>query len=43
MRPLDARVLIGDNSKARKLLGWEPKYNLEEGLKKTIEYLKLHK
>lgn len=37
-RPLDARILIGDNSKARKLLGWEPKYTLEEGLRKTIEY-----
>lgn len=37
-RPLDAHVLIGDYSKARKLLGWEPKTNLEEGLKKTIEY-----
>ncbi len=36
-RPLDARILIGDNSKAKKLLDWEPKYNLEEGLKKTIE------
>jgi len=36
-RPLDAQILIGDNSKARKLLGWEPKYTLEEGLKKTIE------
>lgn len=39
-RPLDARILIGDNSKARKILGWEPKYTLEEGLKKTIEYWK---
>jgi dTDP-glucose 4,6-dehydratase len=38
-RPLDARILIGDNSKARKLLGWTPKYSLEEGLKKTISYL----
>ena len=37
-RPLDAPILVGDNSKARKLLGWEPKYTLEEGLKKTIEH-----
>ena len=37
-RPLDARILIGDNSKARKLLGWKPKYTLESGLKKTIAY-----
>jgi len=39
-RPLDAKFLIGDNSKAKKLLGYEPKYSLEEGLKKTINYWK---
>ncbi len=39
-RPLDAKVIIGDNSKAKRLLGWEPQYSLEEGLKKTIEYWK---
>jgi len=39
-RPLDAKVLIGDNSKAKKLLGYEPKYSLEEGLKRTIDYWK---
>ena len=38
MRPLDAKVLIGDNSKAKKILGWEPHYQLEEGLKKTIDH-----
>ena len=37
-RPLDAKVLIGDNSKAKKLLGWEPKYDLKQGLEKTIEF-----
>lgn len=29
-----------DIAKARKLLQWEPKVSLEEGIKKTIEYLK---
>lgn len=29
-----------DISKAKRLLSWEPKVKLEEGLKKTIEYLK---
>ena len=29
-----------DISKARRLLGWEPKVALDEGLKKTIEYFK---
>src|SRR5579885_1450219 len=29
-----------DISKAKRLLGWEPKVSLEEGLKKTIEYFR---
>ena len=29
-----------DISKAKKLLNWEPKVSLEEGLLKTIEYFK---
>lgn len=29
-----------DISKAKKLLNWEPKISLEEGLKKTVEYFK---
>ncbi len=29
-----------DITKANKLLGWEPKISLEEGLKKTIEYFR---
>jgi UDP-glucuronate decarboxylase len=29
-----------DISKARKILKWEPKVNLEEGLKKTISWFK---
>ncbi len=28
-------------AKAKKLLGWEPKVNLEEGLRETVEYFKL--
>lgn len=39
-RPLDAVLLVGDNSKAKRLLGWEPKTNLEEGLRKIILQLK---
>jgi dTDP-glucose 4,6-dehydratase len=38
-RPLDAKFLVGDNSKAKELLGWEPKYTFEEGIRKTISYL----
>lgn len=37
-RPLDIQVLIGDNSKARQMLNWSPKFTLEQGLKRTIDY-----
>ncbi len=37
-RPLDIQVLIGDNSKARQMLNWSPKFTLEQGLKLTIDY-----
>jgi GDPmannose 4,6-dehydratase len=29
LRPTEVDLLIGDNTKARQQLGWEPKYNLE--------------
>ena len=35
--------MIGDNSKAKKLLDWEPKIDLEEGLTKTYNWLKENK
>jgi len=36
----DPKVRRPDIKKAKKLLGWEPKVTLEEGLRKTIEYFK---
>ena len=39
-RPLDIKELVGDYGKAKRLLDWEPKYTLEEGLKLTIDYWK---
>ena len=36
----DPKLRNPDISLAREKLGWEPKVNLEEGLKKTIEYFK---
>ncbi len=36
----DPRVRCPDVTKAKKLLNWEPKVKLEEGLKKTIEWFK---
>lgn len=37
-RPLDIPKLQGDNSKAKKDLGWTPEVSLKEGLRRTIEY-----
>lgn len=36
----DPKIRQPDITKARKLLGWEPKVKRDEGLKKTIEYFK---
>jgi NAD dependent epimerase/dehydratase len=40
VRPEKSEVerLVCDNTKARKILGWQPQTGLEEGLKKTIEW-----
>lgn len=38
----EVMLLLCDNTKAKKLLRWEPKVSLEEGLKKTIEYIEKH-
>ena len=43
-KPTGAISRALDNSLAKELLGWEPKFSLQEGLKKTIEwYGKNHK
>jgi len=39
-RPTESKVIIGSYEKAHKILGWKPKYSLEEGLKETIQYWK---
>jgi nucleoside-diphosphate-sugar epimerase len=36
----DPRQRCPDISKARRLLQWEPKVDLEEGLRRTLEYFK---
>jgi len=42
VRPPKSEVmrLVSDNSKAKKLCGWEPKYSLEEGLAETVEWFR---
>ena len=39
----DPRIRQPDISKAKRILGWQPKTPLEEGLKRTIEWFKKHR
>lgn len=39
-RILEADEWLLDNSKAKKLLGWQPKTSLEQGLRETIDFYK---
>lgn len=39
-RPLDIKILVGDNSKAKNKLSWDFKIDLEDGLRKVIDYWK---
>ena len=36
----EVMYLVGDNSKIRSVLQWEPKYSLEEGLSRTYKWYK---
>jgi dTDP-glucose 4,6-dehydratase len=36
----DPKVRQPDISRAKKVLGWEPRANFEEGIEKTIEYFR---
>jgi len=42
LRPKNSEVsrLLGSNAKIKKLTNWEPQYDLERGLKETIEFFK---
>jgi dTDP-glucose 4,6-dehydratase len=44
LRPKNSEVmrLLADNAKVRKATGWKPEVSLEEGLEKTIEYIRAH-
>jgi len=44
LRPPKSEVmaLICANKKAKKLLGWAPRYSLKDGLKETIEFIRKH-
>lgn len=36
----NAKVWVANNDKIKKIIGWEPKHNTENGLKKTIKWIK---
>ena len=40
IRPFDVSKLLCDNSKAKKILGWQPKIKFDDGLKLTIDWIK---
>ena len=42
-RPGEIKKMIADYSKAKKLLGWKPKYTLERGLKEFVKWYKNYK
>lgn len=42
-KPIEVGDYIADYGKIKKTLGWEPKANLEDGIKKTLDYYKKHK
>lgn len=37
VRPADVDILLGDSSKAKKILGWEAKVSLEEMIKRMVQ------
>lgn len=41
-KPGEQKRSVIDYKKAKKLLGWEPKVHLEEGLKRTVDFFKTH-
>lgn len=42
-RSYDTDIWVGNPSKAKKILGWKAKTNLQDGIKKTIDWMKENK
>jgi CDP-paratose 2-epimerase len=41
-RPSDQKVYISDITKAKRLLHWEPKTDIKEGVARVVEWVKEH-
>ena len=41
-RPFDTGHWVADIGKAKRLLGWEPRHTLREGLEKTAAWFRAH-
>jgi GDPmannose 4,6-dehydratase len=37
LRPAEVEHLIGDHSKAREVLGWEPRYSFEDLVREMVD------
>ena len=42
-RPGDQKVFVADTRKAQKLLGWQPKYSVEKGVKQLFDWVSENK
>ena len=44
IRPISSEVerLVADVTKAKELVGWEPRFSLDDGIRKTIEWISEH-
>jgi GDPmannose 4,6-dehydratase len=38
LRPLEVNSLLGDSRKARRILKWKPKYNINQIAKEMVQY-----
>jgi len=41
-RPDEIKIVSGDNTRARELLGWQPQWSLADGLKESIAWCRAH-
>jgi nucleoside-diphosphate-sugar epimerase len=38
LRPKDVEILVSDNGKAGRILGWKPKTKIKEGIRRTVKW-----